>query len=114
MNDKVRFDGINGLRTIAAIAIVFMHVAINANYDIQNPVFTQIIPKFWLFTFLFMMISSFCVCCGYYNKIKNNEITISEFYKKRFSRIFPFFALMVILEVVYQHSLSAIYEGILD
>ena len=37
-----------------------------------------------------MIISAFGMCCGYYNKIENNEISVNEFYKKRFQKILPF------------------------
>lgn len=114
MKEKTRFDGINGLRAIAAIGIIIMHVAANTTYNIGSPIYTKIVPMFGLFTFLFMVISAFCLCCGYYDKLKNNKITLNEFYKRRYSRIFPFFVLIVLAEVVYQHDMAALYEGTMD
>lgn len=112
--DVKKYNGIDGLRAIAAIGIIIMHVAANANYNINSYAYTKIIPMFGLFTFLFMVISAFCLCCGYYDKLKNNKITLNEFYKKRYARIVPFFAIIVLLEVIYQHSIGAVYEGFID
>ena len=95
-----RFDSLNGYRAIAAIGIVMMHVLANANYKINDSI-ECIINSFTQFVYLFMIISSFSMCCGYYEKIKNNKITVNEFYKKRFSKILPFFACLVIINILF-------------
>ena len=114
MKENAKFDNINGLRAIAAIGIILIHIEANTNYNISSPLYTVLVPELATFVFMFMLLSAFCLCCGYYNKIKKNEITLNEFYKKRYARIFPFFALLVLLEVIYQHNLPAIYEGFID
>ncbi len=58
-----RYDSIDGLRTIAAIGIVMMHVASNCNYEISGYVYNEIIPSITNFVFLFMVISAFGLCC---------------------------------------------------
>lgn len=61
-----------------------------------------------------MTVSAFGMCCGYYQKVLNNQISWSDFYGKRFKKILPFFALLVLLDVAMSHSLGSIYEGFAD
>lgn len=72
------------------------------------------IPSFTNFVFLFMTISAFGMCCGYYHKMLNNQINLSDFYAKRFKKILPFFALLVLIDVLLSPSLNAIYEAFAD
>lgn len=51
-----------------------------------------IIPWFTDFTLMFMVVSGFSLCCGYYERMKTGNITSNSFYKKRYLRILPFFA----------------------
>ena len=76
--------------------------------------YNTIIPSFTNFVFLFMVISAFGMCCGYYDKILHNKLSMTDFYKKRFVKVLPFFALLVMLDVVIEHSMNSIYEGFAD
>ena len=105
-----RYYGIEGLRAFSAIGIVIMHVLENGNYALDGVVFDKIIPSFSRLVFLFMIISGFSMCCGYYEKIVNNEITVGEFYKKRYVKAWPFFALLCILDVIISPSVNSLYE----
>lgn len=60
-----RYDTIDGLRTIACIGIVLMHVKSNGNYAVEGFVFSKLAPSFTNFTFLFMVIYVFGISCGY-------------------------------------------------
>ena len=86
-----RYDSINGLRLIACFGIVAMHVKTNIPYSLSGHWANLIINEFTNFVFLFMIISSFGMCCGYYNKIKNGEVSPEKFYSKRIYKILPFF-----------------------
>jgi len=100
-----KYNSLNGLRAIAAIGIVLMHV--RANFDVgvaHHFIYTNVIAKMSDFVFLFMMISAFSLCCGYYDKFKNGTITPNKFYKRRYSRILPFFSVLVILSIIIPHS----------
>lgn len=66
--EKKHYKSIDGLRTIAAVGIVMMHMRANNNYEIGGYVYNKIIPSFTNFVFLFMVISAFGMCCGYYEK----------------------------------------------
>ena len=109
-----RYNSINGLRSIACIGIILMHVKANINYKLDSEALNTIISSFTQFVYLFFIISAFSMCCGYYEKIKNNEISMNEFYKKRFSKILPFFSFLVLIEIVTERTFSSIYEGFMD
>lgn len=107
-----KYGSLDGLRAFAAIGIVLMHV--NANIQVKpnvNILTTTIIPFFTNFTLLFMIISGFSMCCGYYEKFKSNTISPNSFYTKRYYRILPFFALLTIIDVALNHNLPTVYEG---
>lgn len=100
-----KYDSLNGLRALAAIGIVSMHV--RANIDIEvggNFLYSHIIPMMSDFVFLFMMVSAFSLCCGYYDRFKSGTVSLNDFYKRRYSRILPFFAILVVLSVLIPHS----------
>lgn len=111
---KKYYGSADGLRTIACIGIVMMHVAENSTYSIQGYLYDTIIPSFTDFVFLFMMLSAFGMCCGYYNKMLSGKISLSEFYGRRFKKIFPFFAVLVLLDVVMSPSAGSFCEGFAD
>lgn len=114
MMKKEHYGAIDGLRTIACIGIVMMHLAANTDYSITGFFYNSMIPSFTNFVFLFMTVSAFGMCCGYYHKMLNNQINLSDFYAKRFKKILPFFALLVLIDVLLSPSLNAIYEAFAD
>lgn len=61
-----------------------------------------------------MVISAFGMCCGYYEKFIHNQISFSNFYWKRFKKIWAFFAVVVALDVIISPSLDALYEAFAD
>lgn len=108
------YGAIDGLRAIAAVGIVMMHVAANNSYDISGFVYETIIPSLTNFVFLFMVISAFGMCSGYYEKILQNKISLSEFYLRRFQKILPFFVVLVLLDVLISPSVNSLYEMFAD
>ncbi len=108
-----RYDSLNGIRAISCIGILLMHVLANSEYEL-HPVVTIIIEKFTNFVFLFMVLSAFSMCCGYFDKIKNNKISMEDFYKKRIKKILPFFSLLVVLDIIIEHSFASLVEGFAD
>ena len=67
--EQKHYGAIDGLRAMAAIGIVMMHMAANNDYQISGFIYEKLIPSFTNFVFLFMVISGFGMCCGYYEKI---------------------------------------------
>lgn len=109
--EKKRCGAIDGLRTIAAIGIVMMHVKANNQYEISGFFYDTVIGSFTNFVFLFMTVSAFGMCCGYYERVMNNQISVSDFYGKRFKKIWPFFGVLVLLDVMTSPSKEAICEA---
>lgn len=99
-----RYDSLNGIRAIACLGIALMHVKSNLSYTVPGNVLNLIINELGNLTILFMVLSAFAMCCGYYDKIKANRISIEDFYKKRFKKVLPFFLFLVILDVLIEHS----------
>lgn len=107
---KRHYGAIDGLRVFSAIGIVLMHVLANGKYAVSGFVFDSIIPSFTNLVFLFMVISGFAMCCGYYDRMISSKITIGEFYSKRYQKIWPFFAFLCVLDLVLSPSLQSLYE----
>lgn len=105
-----RYEGIDGLKAYAVIGIALMHVLVNGEYRMGGFVFERLIPSFTNLVFLFMIVSGFGMCCGYYQKFKDQKISVVDFYKKRYNKIWPYFALLCVLDFVMSPSKSALYE----
>ena len=101
MDNRTRYEGIDGLKAYAIIGIALMHVLANGEYGIGGFVFERLIPSFTNLVFLFMMVSGFGMCCGYYQKIVDQKISVEDFYKKRYIKIWPYFALLCALDRIF-------------
>lgn len=107
---KERYEGINGLKAYAIIGIALMHVLENGNFGLTGYMFKKVIPSFTNLVFLFMMVSGFGMCCGYYQKIVDQKISVEDFYKKRYIKIWPYFALLCALDFVISPSKESLFE----
>ena len=107
---NTRYDALDGVRAISAIGIVLMHVLANGNYNLRGFLFEKLIPSFTNLVFLFMVISAFSMCCGYYEKVRENKLPLDTFYKKRFLKILPFFGLLSLMDVVISPSRGSVLE----
>ena len=105
-----RYEGIDGLKAYAIIGIVLMHVLANGKYGIGGFVFERLIPSFTNLVFLFMMVSGFGMCCGYYQKIVDQKISVEDFYKKRYIKIWPYFTLLCALDFIMSPSKESLFE----
>ena len=108
-----RYNGLDGLRGYAAIGIVLMHVMLNG-FELKGFVANRIIAQFGEFVYLFMIVSAFSLCCGYYEKIASAQITPAKFYAKRVKRILPFFALLCIMDFAVAPSVKSAMELFAD
>ncbi len=92
-----------------------MHVQANmAVKPNANVLTSEVIPWFTNFTLLFMIISAFSMCCGYYERVKSGSITPAKFYSKRYHRTWPFFAMMVAISFVMEPSWSTFCQSFAD
>lgn len=113
-NKNKQYKSINGLRTIAAICIILMHVAFNVKYDVIGIIGLNVLEFFNYFVYLFMIISGFGMCCGYYDKISRGEISIDSFYQKRYEKIWPYFAVLVVFDLLMSFSVESLIEAVAD
>ena len=115
---KIRYGSFDGLRAIAAFCIVMMHVRANMPVKPDGALIYSIIASFSSFVYLFMMLSAFSLCCGYYNKftVKDGSCSfdVDKFYNKRYARIWPFFFILVSIECLMDHSLESLYHSFAD
>lgn len=105
-----QYEGIDGLKAYAILGIALMHILSNGEYEIGGFVFVRLIPSFTNFVFLFMMVSGFGMCCGYYQKIVDQKISMEEFYTKRYIKIWPYFSLLCVLDFVISPSKESLFE----
>lgn len=104
-SENGRFGSLDGLRAYAMICIVIMHVKAFLPYSKAS-----VIGSFSSFVALFMMVSAFSMCCGYYERIKQGAIQPTAFYKRRYMRILPYFAFLCLIDLAIHPSISAVYE----
>lgn len=115
INQKnVLYKNIDALRSLSCLGIIIMHICANTEYKINDVFFNQIIPEFTQLVYLFLTISGFGMCCGYYNKIRTNSISLYDFYHKRYMKILPFFAFLIFVDLLFERSLTALMEGIIE
>lgn len=110
---KNYYGSIEGIRMFASLGIVMMHILSKENsvYVINNFITINVIPLFTNFVFLFMIISGFSMCCGYYDKIMKGNINVATFYESRYKKIWPFFSMLVIIDLLFLPSLSSLIES---
>lgn len=110
-----KYASLDFLRGFAAIGVVLCHIIANISVKPDYPfLLSSNIGKMAWFTLLFMMVSGFSMCCGYYDRVKNSQISLDKFYGKRFLRIWPLFAMVVLVECLYEHNAHALYETFAD
>lgn len=103
---------IDWLRTMACIGIVMMHIQANNTYQLTGFIAEKMIPSFTDFVFLFMTISAFGMCMGYYEKVKSGKVNWVDFYKRRYMKVLPFFTVVVLTDIVFNHDWISIIEAI--
>lgn len=109
-----RYNNLDGLRTFAAIFIILMHIRVNADYQLPDCIIVDIINMAALLVELFFIISGFGMCCGYYESVKNRQISMDSFFKKRYLKILPFFAILVCIDLLLSFNQSSLIESFSD
>lgn len=114
MIQSKKYENIDCLRSLSCFAIIAMHIQANTSYNIEGIIWNTIIPSWTWLVYLFLIISGFGMCCGYYDKIADKTVDIEQFYIKRFKKTVPFFACLILLAVVMEHTLEGLYEGFME
>lgn len=105
------YPGLNTLRVGCMFGILAMHVFVNGQYSVGAGFWSErFIPSLTDLVYVFFAISAFGISCGYYDRFKSGQIRIEEFYKKRWTKIWPFFALLCVLDFVMSPGKDALYE----
>ena len=103
--NKIFFNGLNELRAIAALAVIFHHIelykftsGISSLYDL-NDLFRFFIQKLGRNgVLLFFVLSGFLITyLLIVEKKKTKEISIKKFYLRRVLRIWPLYFLILII-----------------
>lgn len=110
MSSRKHYPALDGLRAYSALGIIVMHVLTNGGFSLGGFVFERLIPSLAELVFLFMILSSFGLCCGYYETVSRGQFDAEGFYRKRLVKIWPFFALMCLFECAVSFSLDALWE----
>lgn len=109
-----RYDGLDGLRAIGAIGILMMHVFTTGGYQLHGYFFDHFIHYLGDLVFVFMVISGFSLCCGYYERMINRTVSLESFYTKRFTRVWPFFAVLCLMDFAMAPGKDAFHELLAD
>lgn len=105
------YPGLNTLRVGSMFGILVMHVFVNGHYSVGAGFWNErFIPSLTDLVYVFFAISAFGISCGYYDRFKSGQIRIKEFYKKRWIKIWPFFALLCMLDFFMSPGKEALYE----
>mgnify|MGYP001065632867 CR=1 FL=1 len=114
MSSPKYYGAIDVLRTIAAVGIIMIHISSNNQYQLQGFMYEKVIPFLLNFLFLFMTISAFSVCCGYYEKITKYPNAYSDFYKGRMKKVLPIFSVLILMDIIVSPSVKSLYEAFAD
>ena len=100
-----RYTSLDGLRSIAAIGIVIMHVLANL-YVVpeNNALYGTIIPSLTNFVYLFFSISAFAMCCGYYERMKSGQIFLTIIGAVIFSHVFKYIIFQKIEPYIFKNT----------
>lgn len=113
MSEAKKYRNIDALRTFGCLAIIAWHVKANSNFN--GGYWTErVIPSFDYLVYLFMIISGFGMCNGYYQKLKDGNYDLNEFYLRRYKKTVPFFLILIILNCILEFKRENIFEGLME
>lgn len=111
---KNRYGTLDGFRALSCIAIIAMHIRANTAYSMDGYFYNTIVKSWTWLVYLFLILSAFGMCCGYFEEFKNGTISLEQFYKRRFQKMWPFFAFLVVIAVIFDHTKEALFEGLIE
>lgn len=70
INDKKHYNSIDGLRALACLGIILMHIEANTEYRLNGSfLFDRCIPSLTWLVYLFFIISGFWYVCRLFGEI---------------------------------------------
>ncbi|WP_349612473.1 acyltransferase family protein [Lactiplantibacillus plantarum] len=112
-NDKKIFGGINGLKALSCFGIIAMHILANTQLAVTG-LLKEVIMSWTQLVYLFLILSAFGMCCGYFSRFQAQKIDINFFYKRRYSKMLPFFMFLVLIAIIIEHTKFSLYEGLIE
>jgi peptidoglycan/LPS O-acetylase OafA/YrhL len=105
MQNKIHFEGLNGLRAMAVLAVVISHITIHLDFfGLDNGIFgynKNGTPMGWLAgaygVTIFFTLSGFLITYLLLREQQIQPVNIRNFYMRRVLRIFPLYFLFLIL-----------------
>lgn len=108
-----RYSSLEGIRGWSCLLIVMAHIYLNAVYQLGSS-YRKVMLLAVEMVFLYMVISGFSICCGYCTPLTNGTVTVSQFYQRRYQKIWPFWAVLVLLEVIVSPGKETFFEAFAD
>lgn len=109
--ERVHYHGIDFLRALSCLAIISMHIKANTEYHITGFLYETFVSSWTQLVYLFLMISGFAMCCGYYEKVRSGKVDFNTFYGKRYKKTLPFFAFLLLIAIVMERSPETFMEA---
>ena len=109
-------EGIDGIRALACLGIVLMHVFVLGGYSFAGggERLERVINSFAGLTIVFFVLSGFGISAGYLSRFQSGKIDLEGFYFRRYKKIWPFFFVVTFIGVVFEHNVSGVEEGIME
>ena len=63
---------------------------------------------------LLLILSGFAMFCGYYERIKNNQISPNDFYKKRYKKLFPYMTFVLLIYILIERMIPSTIEALTE
>lgn len=114
MSEVKKYRNIDALRSFGCLAIIAWHVKANTNFNGGGVLTEKIIPSFDYLVYLFMIISGFGMCNGYYQKLKDGNYDLNKFYSRRYKKTVPFFSILIIMNCILEFNRESIFEGLME
>lgn len=114
MSEVKKYRNIDALRSFGCLAIIAWHVKANTNFNGGGLLTEKIIPSFDYLVYLFMIISGFGMCNGYYQKLKDGNYDLNKFYSRRYKKTVPFFSILIIMNCILEFNRESIFEGLME
>lgn len=114
MSEVKVYRNIDALRSFGCLAIIAWHVKANTNFNGGGVLTERIIPSFDYLVYLFMIISGFGMCNGYYQKLKDGNYDLNKFYLRRYKKTVPFFSILIIVNCILEFNRENIFEGLME
>lgn len=112
---RENYNSLDGLRAYSAVGIAMMHFLANIKSgQLSWMPANHVIGFFTNFVYLFFMVSAFSMCCGYYERVKSGQVSMNDFYKKRYKRIWPYYAILCMIALAFDHTIGGVWQTFAD